>query len=284
MPVCPLLFQSPTTGVQPALPNEKGAISGAPGLTELRRYQVPVPGSKMPMPAWPLPVQSPTTGTQPAAPYWKTRSGAPGLSLLRRYQVAVDGSKTPMPVWPVPVQSPTTETQPAAPYWNTRSGSPGLLLLRRYQLAVTGSNTPTASRQRSSSNSSAGRKRAIDRERRRPAARDCGQLSGDGNRSLFRRASGRWNNLLTFGKNDMSATSFWKQEGSRRQSSTRAFLNPTPVRGGQSYSSRRAHGRPAGRAPPQFPHRGRRNGGYLVLVVHGSFSLLRVKGNGWHAR
>src|SRR5262249_38891893 len=111
--------QLPATGVQLPSPYTKGATVGAPGVLLLRRYQVPVPGSTVPMVAGRLRPRRPTRGFQPAPPYWNgAASGPPGVLLLRRYQVAVDGSTTPTVAVPLPSQSPATGTQPGAPYGN----------------------------------------------------------------------------------------------------------------------------------------------------------------------
>src|SRR5262245_34329287 len=61
-------LNSPMTGSQPGAPYLNGLKSGAPAPFLLRRYQVPVAGSTVPMPVLPELVQSPATGSQPGAP------------------------------------------------------------------------------------------------------------------------------------------------------------------------------------------------------------------------
>src|SRR5262245_23856126 len=96
MPVWPLLFQSPTTGVQPGSPYWKGGMLGAPALLLLRKYQVMVAGSTTPTVTRPSPSQSPTTGIQPTPPYWNCPPvGAPAELPFRRYHVPVAGSNWP---------------------------------------------------------------------------------------------------------------------------------------------------------------------------------------------
>jgi hypothetical protein len=58
--------KAPATGSQPAAPKAKVPASGAPGLGSLRKNQVPLKNTAMPV--LPVPVQSPVAGRLPGEP------------------------------------------------------------------------------------------------------------------------------------------------------------------------------------------------------------------------